>query len=298
MTLSLVDQRPPETPTAADRNPVLVRAALETHLEARGASPPPVRSAAMTLYEFTDDEIVPLAEGAGGARGACRDLRRCRRALPARQRKLHRGAGRVHRLQEIPGDADLAARVTYDDGGRRILSIRPDLEAAPFQLLMPLLAHEAIHCDRLDSLEEEVVASAVDVYLYIHLLLSQPELARDTSPLARNFNIEALAMLNSGRAVPGSLGILESPHGREVLPESGVSHRSFVEVIAASYVDTADPTAPVEPVAQQYLDALAQAVEVPLGSPLDLAYVDSLLARATSFDAISNLLDVFDLVPG
>ena len=52
------------------------------------------------------------------------------------------------------------------------------------------------------------MASAIDVYLYIHLLISQPELVRDPSPLARNFNIEALAMLNSGRAVPESLGIL------------------------------------------------------------------------------------------
>ena len=163
---------------------------------------------------------------------------------------------------------------------------------------MPLLAHEAIHCDQQDSLTEEIVASAIDVFLYIHLLISQPELARDTSPLARNFNIEALAMLNSGRAIPESLGILPSPHGREVLPDSGVAYGSFVDAIAAAYEDDVDATAPVEPVAQQYLDALAQAVGAPLGSAIDLNYVDLLIGRATTFEAISNLLDLFDLAPG
>ncbi len=295
--LSLVEPRAPETPTAADRDAALVRSTLETHLDERGASSP-VRNAALTLYDVMDDETIPAPKvraALAALAGTFADAGV--RSLLGRDNCTGEPAAFIG-FQEPPGDPDLAARVTYDDDGRRVLSIRPDLEAAPFELLMPLLAHEAVHCDRLDTLEEEIVASAIDVYLYIHLLISQPELVRDPSPLARNFNIEALAMLNSGRAVPESLGILPSPHGREVLPGSGLSHRSFVDVIGASYAEGAQPSAPAEPVAQQYLDRLAQAVDAPLGSPLDLAYVDSLLGRATSFEAISNLLDLFDLVPG
>ena len=83
-----------------------------------------------------------------------------------------------------------------------------------------------------------------------------------------------------------------------MLPDSGVAYGSFVDAIAATYADDVDETAPVEPVAQQYLDALAQAVGVPLGSAIDLNYVDRLLGLATTFEAISNLLDLFDLAPG
>ena len=295
--LSLVEQRPPEAPVAADRDPVLVRAALEEHLDEREASAA-VRETALFLYDGMDAEVIPspkIRAALAALAGTFADA--AVRSLLGPDNCTGQPASFIG-FQEPPGDLDLVARITYDDEGGRVLSIRPDLEAAPFELLMPLLAHEAIHCDRADSLTEEIVASAIDVFLYIHLLISQPELARDTSPLARNFNIEALAMLNSGRAVPESLGILPSPHGREVLPESGVGYESFVDAIAAAYEDDVDATAPVEPVAQQYLDALAQAVGVPLGSAIDLNYVDLLLGRATTFEAISNLLELFDLAPG
>ena len=295
--LSLVEQRPPETPTAADRDPVRVRAALEEHLDEREASPP-VRETALFLYDQMDGEVVAapkLRAALAALAGTFADA--AVRSLLGPDNCTGRPAAFIG-FQEPPGDLDLVARITYDGEGRRVLSVRPDLEAAPFQLLMPLIAHEAIHCDRVDSLTEEIVASAIDVFLYIHLLISQPELARDTSPLARNFNIEALAMLNSGRAIPESLGILPSPHGREVLPDSGVDYRSFVDAIAAAYADDVDATAPAEPVAQQYLDALAQRLEIPLGSAIDLDYVDLLLGRATTFEAISNLLELFDLAPG
>ena len=295
--LSLVEQRPPEAPVAADRDPILVRAALEEHLDEREASAA-VRETALFLYDGMDAEVIPspkVRAALSALAGTFADA--AVRSLLGPDNCTGQPASFIG-FQEPPGDLDLVARITYDDEGGRVLSIRPDLEAAPFELLMPLLAHEAIHCDRADSLTEEIVASAIDVFLYIHLLISQPELARDTSPLARNFNIEALAMLNSGRAVPESLGILPSPHGREVLPESGVGYESFVDAIAAAYEDDVDATAPVEPVAQQYLDALAQAVGVPLGSAIDLNYVDLLLGRATTFEAISNLLELFDLAPG
>ncbi len=292
----LVETRPPETPAAADRDPARVRAALEAHLDARGASAR-VRVAALALYDGMDAEAVPapkvraaLAALAGtfvdAAVSSLLGPENCTGQPLA-------FAG----FREPPGDANLAARVTWTEEGRRIVSIRPDLEAAPFELLMTLLAHEAVHCDRFDSTEEEIVASAIDVFLYIHLLVSQPQLALDPSPLARNLNIEALAMLNSGRAVPESLGLLPSPHGREALPDSGTSYASFAELVAAAYTSGTNATAPVEPVAQRYLDALAQAAGLPLGNAFDLDYVDSLLGRAATFEAISNLLSLFDLVP-
>ena len=296
--LSLVEPRAPETPTAADRDPAIVRSSLETHLDERGASSP-VRNAALTLYDVMDDETIPAPKvraALAALAGTFADAGV--RSLLGRDNCTGEPAAFIG-FQEPPGDPDLAARVTYDETTAAAFSpSAPTWRRRPSSYSCPSSPTRRSTCDRLDTMEEEIVASAMDIYLYIHLLISQPELVRDSSPLARNFNIEALAMLNSGRAVPESLGILPSPHGREVLPGSGLSHRSFVDVIGASYAEGAQPSAPVEPVSQQYLDRLAQAVDAPLGSPLDLAYVDSLLGRATSFEAISNLLDLFDLVPG
>ncbi len=295
--LSLVEQRLAETPTAADRDADAVRAELERHLEAREASAG-VRAAALQLYDGMDREAFPHARARAAVAALAGTFADAAvRSLLGAENCTGEPAAFVG-FREPPGDAELAARVTFDEEGRRVISIRPDLEAAPIELLMPLIAHEAVHCDEADSLEEEIVASAIDIYLYVHLLISRPELASDPSPLARNFNIEALAMLNSGRSAPESLGVLASPHGREALPGSGVTHRSFAGIIAASYAEGANASAPVEPVAQQYLDALARAIGAPLGSARDLDYVDFLLGRATTFEAIANLLEVFSLAPG
>ncbi len=294
--LSVVAPRQVEEPTAVDRDSNVVRAELQDHLEDRQASVT-VRETVLALYDGMAEEIVPapkLRAALAALAGTFADA--AVRSLLSPENCTGTRAAFIG-FQKPPGEAELIARVTYDDNGRRILSIRPDLEAAPFELLIPLVAHEAIHCDQVDSLEEEIVASAIDVFLYIHLLLSKPELAFDTSPLARNFNIEALAMLNSGRKTPEALGILPSPHGREVLPESGVMHRSFADLIASSYFGETNSSAPVEPVAQEYLDTLAQAIGMSLGSAIDLNYVDSLLGHATTFEAIANMLEIFELSP-
>ncbi len=293
---SIVAVRDPETPTADDRDPALVRAALETHLDKRGASAA-VREAALRVYDGADPAIVPAPKVRAALGALVGTFANAAVASLLGSENCTGEPAAFIGFQEPPDNPELAARVTYDDAGRRVISIRPDLEAAPFELLMPLLVHEAVHCDQFDSLEEEIVASAIDVFLYIHLLISRPELAYDSSPLARNFNIEALAMLNSGRARPESLGILASPHEREVLPESGFPQRSFAAFIASVYADEVHPAAPTEATAQQYLDALAEATGAPPGDAFDLDYVDFLLGYATSLDAIATLLALFDLEP-
>ena len=295
--LRFVEERPPEVPTAADRDSSLVRTALEEHLAARGASEP-VRIAALALYDNMPETIVPAPKARAALaamRGTFVDASVDSFLTSSNCTGLPTA---LIDFQEPPGDANLAARVTFTEDGRRVVSLRPDLEAAPFELLMTLLAHEAVHCDRFDGPEEEIVAAAFDVFLYIHLLLSRPDLALDSSPLARNLNVEAVAMLNSGRALPESLGILPSPHGREVLPGSGTAFASFAELIASSYAGDLNSTSPVEPVAQSYVDAIAMAAGLPFGTAFDLEYIDSLLAQSVTFDTVVALLTLFDLVLG
>jgi hypothetical protein len=180
------------------------------------------------------------------------------------------------------------ARVTHTDTGARIISLNPRLEGEVFQLLAPILAHEAIHCDEEDSLAEEVVATAFDAFLYLHYVAAEPSLAQEPTQLAHNYNSDALAMLNSGSVVPETVGILASPGNFTVLQGSDAPYRSFAEYVVAAYGDLPAPVSPSEELALAYAANLAAIHDAEPRDPFDLDYLDALLGLTLPVPAMAS----------
>ncbi|MCA9829768.1 MAG: hypothetical protein R3B97_10605 [Dehalococcoidia bacterium] len=281
--------------TAADRDSAAARADLERHLDARGTVNE-ARDLALARFDAMPEDIIPspkLRAVLSGLTGTFAD--------PAVENLLtsNNCTGKPITLmafQDPPDLPGLFARVTHTPDGGRIISVSPRLEGAPIELLMPIIAHEAIHCDEEDGIVEEIAATSFDTLLYLQLLTAVPDVARSGSPLARELNVDAIAMINSGRALPESLGILPSPGVQQILPGSDSDVTSFAELVAGAYAGSPD-TSPIEPLAQAYAGILAGFVGLPGGDPFDLVYLDSLLGRVLSPDVLLVALVVLGLQP-
>jgi hypothetical protein len=201
-------------------------------------------------------------------------------------------------FQEPPDAPGLLARVTYDDAGRRIVSINPSVAGERIEHLMPLLAHEAIHCDREDGLVEEIAATAFDSFLYLQLLAVQPELAIAGTPLCQNMNIDAIALINSGRRLPESIGVLQSAGVRQAFPGTDSEAVAFADYVAAAYSTIDEVESPPEALAEAYAAILAGAYGMAPGSAFDLAYLDELLGRAMDIRVLAAVIGALRLGPG
>lgn len=278
--------------TAQDRDPVAVRAALAKALDERGASAA-VKKAALDRYDQMPVAIIPAPK----ARAALAALTGTF-AEPAIDYLLtgNNCTGKPAALiafQPPPNAPRLLARVTFADDGRRIVSLNPITEGERVEHLMPLLAHEAIHCDRLAGRYEEIAATAFDSFLYLNLLAAEPDLAETGTTLARDMNVDVVALINSGRRLPESIGVLPSPAVRQAVPGTTSNAPSFADLVAAAYPGADTNTSPDEPLAQMYVTALAKAGGLSVGSAFDLVYLDELLGRtvdpAVLFAVIANL---------
>lgn len=290
---SLFDESGRE-PAGAD-DPATVRAALEAHLDLRGAGPE-VRAAALDVYDSRATTIVPdpklraaLAALTGTfaepAVGALLTGDNCT-GLPAARIAF-----------EPPPDApDLIARVSFDAQGRRILSVAPLAQGERFEHLMPLLVHEPIHCDQRDGIFEEVAATAFDTFLYLNLISVDPTLAVGGSPLTRELAVDAVAFINSGRLVPESGGVLGSAGVANVLPGASVAFPSFGEFVASAYAAIDVLESPDEALAQAYVEILAGGV-LPTGPAFDLVYLDALLSSVLEPAVVVAAIDALQLVP-
>lgn len=282
--------------TAADRDPAAMRSALAAHLKARGSGDD-VTAAALARYDAIPATIVPSPK-----------LRAALAALtgtfaePAidyyltNQNCTGRPAAAV--LFQVPPDApQLLARVTYDSARTRTVSINPFAEGERLELLMPVLAHEAIHCDGSDGLAEEVAATAFDTFLYLHLLAAEPDLAQAGTKIGRDLNVDAIAMINSGRRLPESVGLLPSVGVTRVLPETNSTVGSFAELVVQSYPTITTTTSAPEPLAQTYVANLAPQAGMQPGDPFDPRYLDELLGRATDPSVLVAVISALSLQP-
>jgi hypothetical protein len=296
LDISLIESGDPPPVTAADRDPEVQRAALAAHLEARG-SPAEVSARALAVFDAIPEAIVPSPKlraafaGLVGtfAEGAIANL------LTADNCTGQPAAAVV--FQPPPDLPTLLARVTFAADGRRIVSLNPITEGERFEYLMPVLAHEAVHCDREAGIFEEVAATAFDSLLYMLLVAAVPDLAEGGSPLRRDLNADAIALINSGRAVPESIGVLPSVGVQQVFPGSTSRVRSFAELIARAYEYVDEDESPPEPLALQYAAILAQAAGMQAGDPFNLVYLDELLGRALHPATLLAAMDALSLVP-
>ena len=198
-------------------------------------------------------------------------------------------------FQPPPDAPDLIARVTFTRGGQRIISINPSAEGERLEHLMPILAHEAVHCDNEDGLSEEVAATAFDTFLYLQLVAADPGLATAGTTLSREMNIDAIAMLNSGRRLPESVGVLPSAGVSRVLPNTTVKFGSFAELVSAAYPAIDSVQSPAEPLADAYVSNLLGPSGMAPGSAFNLRYLDELLARAIDPAVFAAVLEAFGL---
>jgi hypothetical protein len=178
-----------------------------------------------------------------------------------------------------------------------VISLNPFAEGERIEHLMPILAHEAVHCDGLDGRAEELAATAFDGLLYLNLVAAEPGLARAKTRVARELNIDAVALINSGGRLPESIGVLPSPGVSQILPGTNTTHGSFAEFIVAAYPQIDLATSPTEELAQGYADILAQAAGMERGDPFSIRYLDELLGRAIRPAVLVGAIQAFGLTP-
>jgi hypothetical protein len=157
--------------------------------------------------------------------------------------------------------------------------VSPRLEGEPLELLIPLIAHEATHCDTEGSVTEEIVATAFDTLLYIQLLTVFPDLARHGSPLSKDLNVDAIAMINSGRSLPESIGVLPSPGVAFAIPNTNARANSFAALVAAAYAGQPD-SSPSEPLSTLYAAIIGSVAGIEPRDAFDLNYLDAVIGVA------------------
>ena len=289
----------PPAPRAIDSaadDPAAMRAALARHLRQRGTDAATIADA-LAVYDAIPPATVPapklraaLAALVGTfAEPALTDLLTAQNCtgLPAASIDF----------RTPPGNERLLARVTYTGNGARVVSVEPGLRDERFELLMPLLAHEAVHCDQADSRVEEIVATAFDTLLFLQLVAADPSLAQERTRLARELRIDALALINSGGVWPESIGVLRSPGVVQALPGTNADHRSFAEFVVRSYPSVRELQSPTEPLAAAYMAGLASGAGVTAGDPFDLRQLDDLLGRALDIGDLMEVIRAFGLEP-
>lgn len=293
---SLVAAGPTAAPDPDEHDVDIQRESLQRHLIVRG-DPPAVVDEAIERFDSMPPAVIPSPK-----------LRAAIAALTGTfagdtYEHLFTGANCTGQpaaliaFQPPPNFPQILGRSTRDEAGRLVISINPRLSGERIELLMPLLAHEAIHCDESDGRIEEIAATAFDTLLYVALLVPFPELPSARTELSREFTIDALAMLNSGRIIPESGGILPSAGLGPVLPGSAVQFRSFADLVAASYLQLDSDESPVEPLAVAYARNLEALSGMEPGDPFDLFYLDELIARSFTASMLVAMLDTLFLEP-
>lgn len=290
------DAAEPPPAVAEDDDPDALRRQLEQHLGLRGATPEDAADA-LQIFDAIPPETVPAAKlraALAALTGTFAEPALASLFTPENCTGLP--VANID-FRVPPGADQLLARVTYAGNGARVISIHPSLDGERFELLIPLLAHEAIHCDRQDGRLEEVAATAFDTLLYLHLLLADPSLAEAGGRLARELRVDALALINSGGVLPESIGLLRSPGVEAVLPETTAPYRSFAEFVAASYPGVTQVQSPPERLALEYGAVLAAAAGMPPGDPFDPVYLDELLGRSLDAGALFEVIAILGLEP-
>lgn len=279
--------------TPSDRDNAAMRKALAEHLDVRGSAGE-TSTRALKAYDETPASVTSPKLAAALAALVGTFAEDALADLFTSSNCTGQPVARIA-FETPPGSPALAARVTYTDSGARIISVNPAFEGEAFQLLAPILAHESIHCDRADSLTEEVAATAFDAFLFMHFLAAEPELAASSSRLARNYAIDALALLNSGLVVPETVGVLPSPGDFPVLQGSDAPYRSFAQYVVAAYNEITDVGSPTEPLAVAYAGALAGIVGAQPQDPFDLEYLDALLGLTLPLEVRDVAVDALGL---
>jgi hypothetical protein len=108
---------------------------------------------------------------------------------------------------DVSASADVAETLVLVNGRLRTL-FKTSYAGEPFEALSAKIAHEAIHQDKDDNLNEEVVANTIETMVYAQQLLVDSSYVSAGTTLIKADNDKLLAMLDSGKALFPRIGIL------------------------------------------------------------------------------------------
>jgi hypothetical protein len=283
-------------PGPEDGDVEAMRAHLAADLEVRQV-PEDVRARTLQAYDAIPAEVVPAPRARAALAALTGTFAEPAIANLTTDDNCTGQPAALVTFQPPPDGPNLLARVSFDERGRRVLSLNPILAGEPIVRLMSIIAHEAIHCDPDSSLREEVAATAFDSLLYLLLVATYPESSAGGTALSRDLNVDALALINSGRRLPESIGILPSYGITQVLPGTNDQSGSFAEFIARAYAGLPEASPP-ERLADLYAAALASSAGAEAGPAFDLVYLDELLGRYVDLPLLVAAIAALNLVPG
>jgi hypothetical protein len=285
----------PKPVTAADRDPAAQRAALEQHLKDRG-SPDDVVTKALATYDSMSPTIVPSPKLRAALAALTGTFAEPAIAADLTANNCLKTPDTSIDFKDPEADGLFAQVVHNSAGTTREIRLLPALEGDRIEHLMPVLAHESIHCDTQDGVYEEVAATAFETMLYLQLAVVFPDIVHDHTDLTVEENVSAVSMVNSGAAHPESIGILPSPGVKQAFPNAGTPYASFADRIAVSY-SALGPTSPDEPLAVQYVQTLAQIAGVQAQSPFNIPYLDALFGVVENESLMTGAITAFGLAP-
>ncbi len=282
--------------TDADRDPAAIRQILDEHLVTRGTNDE-LRAQALAIYDSMSPEIVPSPKLRAALAALTGTFATAAIESLLTDENCTRQPAALIAFQPPPELPDLLGRSSRAESGARVISINPVAEGDRLEHLMALLVHEAIHCDRVSGRYEEIAATAFDTFFYLQLISVDPTLVDSNTPLARDLNIDAIAMINSGRYFPESVGVLQSPNVTRAIPGSSSEAMSFGDLVLAAYEGLDFNDSPPEPLANAYAALLARSAGIDSGPAFNLSHLDELLGRAMPASALAAALVAFEMEP-
>lgn len=198
------EETPPLEP-ATERTAEPVRRQLR-ELFARRFDDPDLIEQGMAIFDSSDLESTVSDDRLRAATAAMFGTV----AEPSLERIQSRFYERVEFVPFASEPTEAIARVDYlpnRDAYRIELNERFQFE--DFRRFIKTIAHETLHQDTEPSPTEELIAHSIDILIYATVLLESPELAGETTELARRHNTHLMARLNA-RDETGTLRLLEA----------------------------------------------------------------------------------------
>ena len=187
---------------------------------------------------------------------------------------------------------------TVNNGGRLRTLFQSDLNGEYFTALGAVLAHEVLHQDQGNTVNEEIVANAVESLVYAEQIQTYPVVSRTRTAMVNQMNGRLLSLLNSGdtnypnvglNAAPldtptagGFLNVFVDDQGVPGTGYEGFTPRSFADDVRFEYTERGFNTGSTQ------LNNTAKQI---LANIMDLDSPDQVRGNLFSQDVIDQLDD-------
>ena len=189
-----------------------------------------------------------------------------------------------------PADASVpVAQSTLNTTTNRLSTvIKPQYKGEDFRALSAFLAHEALHQDSVNGLQEEIFAVTTEGLAYAEQAEVDPSFLANHTALVNFENERLMALLQSGRTIFPYVGLFTAPNHNSknnvfpgsIPPSSGGSYTSYEDFIRRQYVarGAPDQVTAGNNILRSYYTAITTKT-----SAKSLAFTGSLLTDIDSF---------------